>query len=218
MSLKNHILSLNIQLNPKTIDKDQISDVWAALNKCKRFIENGQRLEYMSWRLWQQKTLHHSTSSPAITHDAFCHEVSQHDGPIKTQDDDQVNKIEQETIINNNKRIIIIDEDEDEDEDEDYFYSDEEEEEIQYEFIKMKPRPPTSQRSLLSDLLQRESNNSSPPSLSNSSTSSSHSFDTLHSNNNNNNNNTPAYNHHLHLISTKDQDIHWKDEPFHDCW
>ncbi|RCI05569.1 hypothetical protein CU098_001226 [Rhizopus stolonifer] len=63
---------------------------YTTINKCKNYIENGQRLEYMSWRLWQYKTLH-KTSAPAssagVAHDAFCHEVSQHGGPKK---DDQV--------------------------------------------------------------------------------------------------------------------------------
>ncbi|KAG1041066.1 hypothetical protein G6F43_012177 [Rhizopus delemar] len=192
-------LNLNIQLNDK-VDKDQIGDIWTALNKCKNYVENGRRLEYMSWRLWQLKTVkqHHSTSSPAIAHDASSHEVSQHGGPIiKTGDD--VGQVRGREEINQ-QRIIIVDE-----EDEDYFYSEEEEEEeIQYEFIKMKPRPPTSQRSLLSDLLSKESS-SSPPSLSNSTTSSISHTSSLKPNS-------------FHFTTKKEKIIPWQDEVFHDCW
>jgi hypothetical protein len=65
-----------------------------AFNKCKSFIENGQRLENMSWRLWQFNHSRKSTNkidnstikrfitavllSPADTvHDAYSHEVPQ---------------------------------------------------------------------------------------------------------------------------------------------
>ncbi|KAI9252678.1 hypothetical protein BY458DRAFT_589759 [Sporodiniella umbellata] len=174
-------LNLNIQLDYK-VGKDEIGGIWTALNKCKGYLENGQRLEYMSWRLWQYKSL--QSASAATAHDAYRHVVSQQGGPS------QENQVKE-------KRVIIVDDDED------YFYSDDEEEEpiMQYQFIKRKPRPATPQRSLLSDLLQREQ---SPPSLSNSSTSSNHSFD------------SSCQHAHFHHSMPK-EDTLWP-EPHSNCW
>lgn len=71
---------------PKTYNKI------LAFHKCKSYIEQGQRLEYMSWRLWHQEKKQHRIDnnikqmitslllSPAATcsvHDAYSHEVPQ---------------------------------------------------------------------------------------------------------------------------------------------
>ncbi|OBZ85020.1 hypothetical protein A0J61_06925 [Choanephora cucurbitarum] len=70
---------------------DKLATLWIAFNKSKNYIENGQRLENMSWRLWQYQRqptnkIDNSTIkrfitsvllSPAAVHDADSHEVAQ---------------------------------------------------------------------------------------------------------------------------------------------
>ncbi|KAI8875358.1 hypothetical protein K501DRAFT_280449, partial [Backusella circina FSU 941] len=77
-------------------------------NKCKSYIENGDRLEYMSWRLWQyqrknnhcrkeeEKNDNGTLFQPSAAHDAYPHEVPQ---PFQ--------KCHPSTIHNHEKRLLI---------------------------------------------------------------------------------------------------------------
>ncbi|KAJ3130185.1 hypothetical protein HK098_005432 [Nowakowskiella sp. JEL0407] len=52
----------------KAIDEDEISTIWQVFTKCKDNLENGRRLENISWRLWHRATSHSgSTSSRSST-------------------------------------------------------------------------------------------------------------------------------------------------------
>ncbi|KAL9542143.1 hypothetical protein MBANPS3_008757 [Mucor bainieri] len=71
--------------------ENQLATMWGAFTKCKPYIENGTRLENMSWRLWQyqrQPTNYIDNTtikrfitsvllSPVNVHDAYSHEVAQ---------------------------------------------------------------------------------------------------------------------------------------------
>lgn len=79
-------------LDRHIVESNDLGTLWTAFHKCKSYIEQGQRLEYMSWRLWHQEKKQHRIDnnikqmitslllSPAATcsvHDAYSHEVPQ---------------------------------------------------------------------------------------------------------------------------------------------
>ncbi|KAI7883348.1 DUF1752-domain-containing protein [Lichtheimia hyalospora FSU 10163] len=47
------------------VDIDDLKTMWAVFTKCKAHLENGRRLENMSWRLWYHEKKSNSTSSTA---------------------------------------------------------------------------------------------------------------------------------------------------------
>ncbi|CAO3597242.1 unnamed protein product [Absidia cylindrospora] len=57
---------------------DQLISMWSVLSKCKQHLEDGPRLENLSWRLWHQKQQQHFVQ-PILSLSAGddCHEVSQ---------------------------------------------------------------------------------------------------------------------------------------------
>lgn len=167
-----------------------------AFNKCKSFIENGQRLEYMSWRLWHRQQHDRIDNnikqiitslilSPAtLVHDAYSHEVPQSTQkcyPSTIHHHASSTSLSRSSSFCKVKKDIVIQKEE-EDYD-DYYLSDEDDiyeddiyeeddlyDDVNYHFVKdftkTQPRPATPRRSLLSDLLQR-----APSLLSNSSCS-----------------------------------------------
>ncbi|KAL7313853.1 hypothetical protein PS15m_007540 [Mucor circinelloides] len=82
---------LSVSCSNLNSSQDQLATMWSAFTKCKPFIENGTRLENMSWRLWQyqrQPTNYIDNTtikrfitsvllSPVNVHDAYSHEVPQ---------------------------------------------------------------------------------------------------------------------------------------------
>ncbi|KAI9357866.1 hypothetical protein BD770DRAFT_388539 [Pilaira anomala] len=95
-------------LSYNKLDTNDINSMWTAFSKCKSYIHHGQRLEYMSWRLWycRQHQQHDRIDnnikqiitslllSPAfMVHDAYSHEVPQlaqtHSEPITTHQQHQ---------------------------------------------------------------------------------------------------------------------------------
>ncbi|KAK4510759.1 uncharacterized protein ATC70_005192 [Mucor velutinosus] len=83
---------LSVSCSNLDSSENQLATMWGAFAKCKPFIENGTRLENMSWRLWQyqrQPTNYIDNTtikrfitsvllSPVSVHDAYSHEVAQH--------------------------------------------------------------------------------------------------------------------------------------------
>ncbi|KAI8983784.1 hypothetical protein BDB01DRAFT_850440 [Pilobolus umbonatus] len=78
-------MEFNVQLKSqfKSIQLEDMGTIWTAFNKCKSIIENGHRLEYMSWRLWheqqkkQESSIKQKLSSLLLSpaHNAYRHEV-----------------------------------------------------------------------------------------------------------------------------------------------
>ncbi|CAO3591403.1 unnamed protein product [Absidia cylindrospora] len=76
---KAHLLSLN-QPTINTNGLEQLVSMWSVLSKCKNHLEQGTRLENMSWRLWHQKHQHQQPFvKPILSLSAGnpLHEVSQ---------------------------------------------------------------------------------------------------------------------------------------------
>lgn len=82
---------LSVSCSNLDSSENQLATMWGAFTKCKPYIENGTRLENMSWRLWQyqrQPTNYIDNTtikrfitsvllSPVNVHDAYSHEVAQ---------------------------------------------------------------------------------------------------------------------------------------------
>ncbi|KAL0140917.1 hypothetical protein V8B55DRAFT_1511522 [Mucor lusitanicus] len=82
---------LSVSCSNLESSENQLATLWGAFTKCKPYIENGTRLENMSWRLWQyqrQPTNYIDNTtikrfitsvllSPVNVHDAYSHEVAQ---------------------------------------------------------------------------------------------------------------------------------------------
>ncbi|CAO3646275.1 unnamed protein product [Mucor fragilis] len=82
---------LSVSCSNLESSENQLATMWGAFAKCKPYIENGTRLENMSWRLWQyqrQPTNYIDNTtikrfitsvllSPVNVHDAYSHEVAQ---------------------------------------------------------------------------------------------------------------------------------------------
>ncbi|CEP17353.1 hypothetical protein [Parasitella parasitica] len=82
---------LSLSCSNLNSSENQLGTMWGAFNKCKPFIENGTRLENISWRLWQyqrqptnkidnttiKRFITSVLLSPANVHDAYSHEVPQ---------------------------------------------------------------------------------------------------------------------------------------------
>ncbi|GAN11124.1 hypothetical protein MAM1_0478c10681 [Mucor ambiguus] len=82
---------LSVSCSNLDFSENQLATMWGAFTKCKPYIENGTRLENMSWRLWQyqrQPTNYIDNTtikrfitsvllSPVNVHDAYSHEVAQ---------------------------------------------------------------------------------------------------------------------------------------------
>ncbi|KAI8090263.1 uncharacterized protein B0P05DRAFT_584478 [Gilbertella persicaria] len=141
-----HLLSVSCHDLVSIENTEELETMWTAFNKCKNYIENGQRLENMSWRLWQyqrqptnkidnntiKRFITSVLLSPAAVHDAHSHEVVRercHDDEANKEESSCSssivvidNKQQQETC---SKHVVIIEEDEeeeDEDDDDDDYY------------------------------------------------------------------------------------------------
>ncbi|KAI8080929.1 hypothetical protein BDF21DRAFT_398617 [Thamnidium elegans] len=79
-----------LSLSCNKLDANDLGNMWTVFSKCKSYINHGQRLEYMSWRLWycrQQNDRIDNNIKQIITslllspafpvHDAYSHEVPQ---------------------------------------------------------------------------------------------------------------------------------------------
>ncbi|KAI8138909.1 hypothetical protein BJV82DRAFT_673251 [Fennellomyces sp. T-0311] len=58
------VLSLAVPTQLKDMTTDNISAMWNVFSKCKDNLENGRRLENLSWRLWYRESTVHQKIAP----------------------------------------------------------------------------------------------------------------------------------------------------------